>query len=69
MRHIFIRQAKIGDLQRIAALTRRAYRIPYKKSTFVTEPHEPNDIVGNFRRKEFFTFVAAIGGKIVGAVR
>jgi predicted N-acetyltransferase YhbS len=69
MRHMSIRQAKIGDLQRIMALTRRAYRIPYRKSAFVIGSHEPNDIVGDFRRKGFFAFVAVVGDKIVGAVR
>ncbi len=56
-------------MPRIKHITKLAYKIPRKDGALITRSHEPKDIEGSFRRKEFFAMVAILDGKIVGAVR
>jgi predicted N-acetyltransferase YhbS len=69
MREIEIRLAKSNEIPRVRYITKLAYKIPYKGSTFATKPHEPKDIRDKLAKKELFIFVAVLDGKIVGAVR
>ena len=63
------RHAKLKELARVIFITKLAYRIPYKKKTIITKPHEPKDVKDQFLKKEFFIIVALHNDKIVGAVR
>ncbi|MBU1246890.1 GNAT family N-acetyltransferase [Patescibacteria group bacterium] len=64
-----LRQAKHNELARVIYITKLAYKIPYKADTLITRPHEPEDIVDQFKRKGFFIIVVSYHNKIVGAVR
>ncbi len=69
MTKITIRQGRPAELRRVIAVTRMAYRIPYISGARTTIPHVPKNIHFRFHNKEFFTIVAIINGRIVGAVK
>lgn len=54
-----IRKAKIGDLRRIRAVTRQAYKVPIKKGGLTTKATEPKDL--EFQLRERRTTLAGIG--------
>lgn len=69
MRKVEIRSAKLNEIPRVRYITKLAYKVPYKGDAFATKPHEPKDIKDRLEKKELSIFVAALDGKIVGAVR
>lgn len=64
-----IKSAGVNDLARVIAITKSAYKAPYKKGGLITVSFESSDIKEKFLKKDFFVLTAIIDDKIVGAVR
>ena len=69
MSKVSVRRAKLNEYSRIKFITKLAYKIPYKKDTLVTKPHESKDEECQFKKKKVHILVATAGNKIVGAIR